>query len=88
MAKVSPAMDGQKQEDVDLPKKSQLKKRIFPKSTLEGHQDWVRSVCVTADGEKIISGSDDKTVKVWSMSSGECLSTLEGHRADVRSVCV
>jgi WD40 repeat protein len=42
---------------------------------------------VTADGEKIISGSWDKTVKVWSMSSGECLSTLEGHQYEVRSVC-
>jgi hypothetical protein len=43
---------------------------------------------VTADGEKIISGSYDKTVKVWSMSSGECLSTLEGHLGWVFSVCV
>lgn len=31
---------------------------------------------MTADGEKIIS--DDKTVKVWSVSSGECLCTLVG----------
>jgi WD40 repeat protein len=34
-------------------------------STLEGHQDLVTSVCVTVDREKIISGSQDETVKVF-----------------------
>ena len=29
-----------------------------------GHEDWVESVCVTKDG-KIVSGSDDRTVRVW-----------------------
>ena len=32
--------------------------------TLEGHTDGVMSVCVTADGKRIVSGSDDKTVMV------------------------
>ena len=33
-------------------------------STLEGHSDWVMSVCISRDGTKIVSGSGDKTVKV------------------------
>jgi WD40 repeat protein len=34
-------------------------------STLEGHTGGVMSVSVSPDGSRIISGSFDKTVKVW-----------------------
>ena len=27
----------------------------------------------------IISGSDDKTVRIWNADTGECIRTLEGH---------
>ena len=29
------------------------------------HSDWVMSVAFSPDGTKIVSGSDDKTIKVW-----------------------
>ena len=32
--------------------------------TLEGHTNWVQSVCCSADGKRIVSGSQDKTVMV------------------------
>ena len=31
------------------------------------HSDWIRSVTFSPDGTKIVSGSDDKTIKVWDM---------------------
>ena len=34
--------------------------------SLTGHSDIVRSVSFSRDGESIVSGSDDNTVKVWS----------------------
>ncbi len=37
----------------------------------EGHTDVVRPVAISTDGAKIVSGSDDKTVRVWSMETGE-----------------
>ena len=46
-------------------------------------QHRVRSVCFNADGNKLVSGSYDKTLKVWSVGSSgtfECESTLAGHR--------
>jgi WD40 repeat protein len=33
--------------------------------TLRGHTDWVVSVFFSHDGTKVLSGSLDKTVKVW-----------------------
>ena len=35
--------------------------------TLEGHTDAVKSVCVSPDEKYIISGSKDKTIKIWDM---------------------
>ena len=46
-------------------------------------QHRVYSVCFSADGKFIASGSRDKTVKIWSVGSSgtfECQSTLAGHR--------
>ena len=42
----------------------------------------VSSVCFNADGNKLVSGSFDQTLKVWSIGSSgtfECESTLTGH---------
>ena len=38
---------------------------------LEGHTDSVSSVAISTDGAKIVSGSNDKTVRVWSLETGE-----------------
>ena len=38
------------------------------------------------DGSKIVSGSDDMTVRIWDAASGEQLKQLDGHSADVCSV--
>ena len=46
----------------------------------------MNSVSFSPDGTKVASGSDDNTVKLWDVTSGECLQTLEGHSSYVR-VC-
>ena len=43
--------------------------------TLAGHLSWVQAVAVL-EGDRIVSTSNDKTLKVWSLTSGECLQTL------------
>ena len=55
-------------------------------AVVKGHEGWVCSVCVTKDG-KIVSGSDDKTVRVWDMQ-GQELAICRGHEHLVFSVCV
>ena len=53
---------------------------------LIGHENGVTSVAYSADGKRVVSGSDDKTVKVWDADSGTVLQTLEGHSNYVYSV--
>ena len=61
---------------------------VVANRTLAGHSSAVNSVAVSADGQLIVSGSWDRTVKLWAAGSGECLRTLAGHNSDVHSVAV
>ncbi|KAG8664318.1 uncharacterized protein FPOAC1_013656 [Fusarium poae] len=54
--------------------------------TLEGHGSSVMSVVFSADGQRLASGSADKTVKIWDAATGACKQTLEGHGNWVMSV--
>ena len=44
--------------------------------TLTGHSDLVRSVAYSPDGKHIVSGSYDKTVKIWDSATGKEVSVL------------
>jgi two-component system phosphate regulon sensor histidine kinase PhoR len=52
----------------------------------KGHQSAVRSVGFSPDGKKIVSGGNDRTVRVWEVESGKELLVLKGHPTDVYSV--
>ncbi len=54
--------------------------------TLEGHSHSVRSVAFSPDGKQVVSGSGDKTVRLWDAATGKALQTLEGHSDWVDSV--
>jgi small GTP-binding protein len=53
---------------------------------LEGHAGGVSMVAWSADQRYALSGSSDKTVRLWDVETGRCLRVLEGHTTEVRSV--
>ncbi|CAF0949631.1 unnamed protein product [Rotaria sp. Silwood1] len=49
---------------------------------LRGHEDFVIT-CLQFDGKRIVSGSDDNSLKIWSIATGKCEQTLIGHNGGV-----
>lgn len=47
---------------------------------LISHTDIVRCIELDEKGQRIFSGSDDKTIKIWNSSNFKLLETLKGHR--------
>jgi WD40 repeat protein len=47
---------------------------------LKNGSNWVLACEFSPKGDTIVSGSRDKTLKIWDVTSGACKATLEGHR--------
>ncbi len=54
--------------------------------TLSGHDSDI--LCLTASDNKIITGSQDKTIKIWDFKTGKLLNTLTGHNSGIYSLAV
>jgi WD40 repeat protein/tRNA A-37 threonylcarbamoyl transferase component Bud32 len=57
-------------------------------NTLTAHTGPVSAIATSSDGETFVSGSEDKTIKIWNLKTGELLRTLSGHDAEVVSVAI
>jgi WD40 repeat protein len=53
-----------------------------------GHKSFVTSIAITPNGQQIVSGSADSTIKIWDIKNGLCLSTLEGNSTTVAAIAV
>lgn len=56
--------------------------------TLKGHTAAVTSAAFSADGKRVVSASDDKTVKLWSTETGHETFSFKGHTAQVRCLAI
>ena len=57
-------------------------------NVLEDHTGWVKTVAISRDGMRIVSGSDDKTVRIRDASTGAEQNVLRGHTNLVNSVAI
>jgi len=55
---------------------------------IDGHTGPVTAVAVSPDGTRIVSGSEDRTVRVWNLADGGLERTLEGHTDSVVAVAI
>ncbi len=69
----------------------------LPRTTLQGswegktfaeHLDAVTTVCLSGEGSQALSGSADRTLKLWDIATGQCLRTFVGHHAEITSACI
>ncbi|KAL6054778.1 Pleiotropic regulator 1 [Balamuthia mandrillaris] len=56
--------------------------------TISGHLGWVRSVAVEPGNEWFVTGSADRTIKVWDLASGMLKITLTGHINTPRGLAI
>src|SRR5260370_34116492 len=54
--------------------------------TLKGHSGAIRSVAISPDGQLLASGSEDHTLKIWNLHTGELLHTLKSYSGTVYSI--
>lgn len=64
-----------------VPKMQNIKK-------LRGHRDAVYCAIFDRSGRYVITGSDDRLVKVWSMETALCLASCRGHEGDITDLSV
>jgi len=46
---------------------------------MQEHTSQVWTVAFSPEGKTLASGSDDGTVKLWDVRTGNCVTTLQGH---------
>lgn len=70
-------------------KKNPKKKmeKTFLVKCLEEHSGPVNAMCLSPDGNTVVTVSEDKTGKLWDTKTEECVGLLEGHKMYIIGVC-
>ncbi len=58
------------------------------KSIDNAHEDIINSVCISVDSKYIISGSKDKSIKIWNIEGNLIKSIKNFHDDAVNSICI
>lgn len=55
---------------------------------IAAHSGPVYALAISPDGLTLVSGSQDNTIKIWAIETGDLLHTLTDHRGPVRSLAI
>lgn len=58
----------------------------YARRALTGHSQCVQDVVISSDSNFALSGSWDKTLRLWDLNVGETVRTFQKHTSDVNSV--
>jgi len=58
----------------------------YARRALTGHSEPASSVTLSSDGQFALSGSWDRTMRLWDLNTGSTVRTFQGHTKDVFSV--
>ena len=51
-------------------------------------EDHIYAVGFTPDSARVVTGSYDTTLKLWTAQDGKEIATLTGHKSEVRSLAI
>ena len=57
-------------------------------STLSGHTKSISSLVYIPKTMHIVSGSNDKTIRIWDYETCECITTLKGHTDNICTITI
>ena len=78
-------IDDLNQAASELYRTSDIQTSTALKATFQGHTSTVYAVAFSPDGHSVLSGSNDKTIRLWDASTGRVLKTFQ-HSAAVLSI--
>ena len=56
--------------------------------TLSRHRGAIAAVALTKDGKKLVTGSHDQTLRLWSVKTGSLLKTFSDHSKEIYCVAI
>jgi WD40 repeat protein len=57
--------------------------RTGKRTALPGHSSFVHCIAFSADGRRLLTGGEDRLVRLWDTATGEELFALAGHQRDI-----
>ncbi|KAH1041349.1 hypothetical protein AAZX31_09G036600 [Glycine max] len=71
-----------------LAKPSTMVQKMQNIKRLRGHRNAVYCAIFDRSGRYVVTGSDDRLVKIWSMETAYCLASCRGHDGDITDLAV